>query len=108
VKKCILCADLAQARKYFFDDKPLCTMHYAEYLEFLIEEKEQIITLSDASSAFSKYKMTLEPTPLSERARAEKAKKEREKKAREESKKKKKASSSPAPSPYSNPFKMGM
>ena len=108
MEKCILCADLAQERKYFFKEEPLCTLHYAEYLEFLIEEKGYTITADDASSAFSKYKLTLEPTPLSERARAEKARIKREKKAQEESEKKKKKSSAPAPSPYRNPFKMGM
>ena len=103
MEKCILCADAARERKYFFKEEPLCTMHYSEYLEFLIEEKGHRITVDDASSAFSKYKLTLEPTPLSERARAEKIEKEREKREKE-----KKESSAPAPSPYSNPFKMGM
>jgi hypothetical protein len=108
MKKCILCADLAQVRKYFFNDKPLCTMHYAEYLEFLIEEKDHPITADDASAAFSKYKLTLEPTPLSERARAEKVKKEREDRAQAERENEEKKFSAPAPSPYRNPFKMGM
>ena len=103
MKKCILCADSARTRKYFFKNQALCIMHYAEYLEFLIEEKGHRITVDDASSAFSKYKLTLEPTPLSECARAEKARKEREKREKE-----KKESSAPAPSPYRNPFKMGM
>jgi len=96
--KCILCADTAQTRKYFFKDKPLCTMHYAEYLDVMIEDKEYTITGDDASSAFSKYKLTLEPTPLSESARAEKVKKERE--AREEAEREENRSSYPAPSPY--------
>jgi hypothetical protein len=71
MKKCILCGDTAQTRKYFFKEKPLCSMHYAEYLEVLIEDKEHTITADDATSAFSKYKLTLEPTPLSESERAE-------------------------------------
>ena len=76
--KCILCADTAQVRKYFFKEEPLCTMHYAEYLEVLIEEKKSTVTSNEASSAFEKYKLTLEPTPLSESERTEKLKKERE------------------------------
>lgn len=107
MKKCILCADSAQERKYFFKEKPLCTLHYAEYLEFLIEEKRHTITADDASSAFSKYKLTLEPTPLSESQRAEKAKEEREEREDRE-RKEIKRSSEPAQSPYSNPFSMGM
>ena len=107
MKKCILCGDTAQTRKYFFEEKPLCSMHYAEYLEVLIEDKEQTITTDDASSAFNKYKLTLEPTPLSESQRAEKAKKEREDRKREE-REEIERSSEPAPSPYSNPFSMGM
>jgi len=102
MKRCILCADAARERKYFFKEEPLCTLHYAEYLEFLIEEKEHTITADDASSAFNKYKLTLEPTPLSESQRTEKAKKEREE--REEIER----SSVPAPSPYKNPFSMAM
>jgi len=107
MEKCILCADSARERKYFFKEEPLCTMHYAEYLEFLIEEKGHTITVDDASSAFNKYKLTLEPTPLSEGQRAEKAKKEREDREREE-REEVERSSEPAPSPYSNPFSMGM
>ena len=98
--KCILCADIAQVRKYFFKEKPLCTMHYAEYLEVLIEEKNSDITSSEASSAFNRYRLTLEPTPLSESERANKLKRERE--AIEEAKRdeEKKQSTAPAPSPY--------
>jgi len=103
-----LCADIAQERKYFFEGEPLCSMHYSEYLEVMIEEKEYTFTVDDADSAFNKYKLTLEPTPLSESARAEKVKKEREDRDQAEREKEEKKSSAPAPSPYSNPFKMGM
>jgi len=85
--KCILCADTAQERKYFFKGEPLCTMHYAEYLEVLISEKKSSITSSEASSAFNKYKLTLEPTPLGEKGRAEKVQKKQEKRREEEAKK---------------------
>lgn len=98
--KCILCADTAQTRKYFFKEQPLCTMHYSEYLEVLIEEKKSKVTSSEASSAFDKYKLTLEPTPLSESARAEKVKKEREVKENAKREEEKKKVSRPAPSPY--------
>lgn len=98
--ECILCADTAQERKYFFKEQPLCTMHYSEYLEVLIEEKKHTITGDDASSAFEKYKLTLEPTPLSESARAEKVKKEREAKETAKREEEKKKASRPAPSPY--------
>jgi len=98
--KCILCADTARTRKYFFKKQPLCTMHYSEYLEVLIEEKKSKVTSSEASSAFDKYKLTLEPTPLSESARAEKVKKEREVKENAKREEEKKKASRPAPSPY--------
>lgn len=101
MNKCILCKDTARERKYFFKGKQLCSMHYAEYLEVLIEDKEHSITSDDASSSFNKYKLTLEPRPLSENEREEKLKKERE--AKENEKKK-----SLAPSPYSDPFTMRM
>ena len=100
MSKCILCADVARTRKYFFKDKPLCTMHYAEYLEVLIEEKKSNVTSSEAKSAFSRYKLKLEPTPLSESARAEKVKKEREAREKAEREEEKKKVSRPAPSPY--------
>ena len=100
MEKCILCADIARTRKYFFKEQPLCTMHYAEYLDVMIEDKEYTITSDDASSAFSKYKLTLEPTPLSESARAEKVKKEREAKENSKREEEKKKASRPAPSPY--------
>ena len=83
-------------------------MHYGEYLEVLIEEKKSKVTSSEASSAFSKYKLTLEPTPLSEKARAEKVKKEREAREKAEREEEKKKASQPAPTPYSSPFGMGM
>jgi len=98
--ECILCADTAQERKYFFKEKPLCTMHYAEYLEVLLEEKKSNVTSSEAKSAFSRYKLTLEPTPLSESARAEKVKKEQEVKEKAEREEKKKKASRPTPSSY--------
>ena len=98
--ECILCADTAQERKYFFKEKPLCTMHYAEYLEVLLEEKKSNVTSSEAKSAFDKYKLTLEPTPLSESARAEKVKKEQEVKEKTEREEKKKKASRPTPSSY--------
>jgi len=106
--KCILCADTARTRKYFFKEQPLCTMHYSEYLEVLIEEKKSKVTSSEASSAFNKYKLTLEATPLSESERAEKVKKEREAREEAEREEEKKKNSQPAPSPYSSPFGMGM
>ena len=98
--KCILCADTAQVRKYFFKEEPLCTMHYAEYLEVLIEEKKSTVTSNEASSAFEKYKLTLEPTPLSESERTEKLKKERavEEQAKRDEEKNK--ASAPTPRPY--------
>lgn len=108
MKKCILCADAAEERKYFFKGKPLCTMHYSEYQDVLIGELKSTITSSDASSAFEKYKLTLEPTPLSESARAEKVKKEREAKEKAEREEEKRKASQPAPNPYSSPFGMGM
>lgn len=108
MSKCILCADTARTRKYFFKDKPLCTMHYAEYLDVMIEDKEYTITSDDASSAFAKYKLTLEPTPLSESSRAEKVKKEHEAREKAEREEEKKKISQPAPSPYRSPFGMGM
>ncbi len=98
--KCILCADVAQERKYFFKEKPLCTMHYAEYLEVLLEEKKSNVTSSEAKSAFNRYKLTLEPAPLSETARAEKVKKEREAKEQAKKDEEKKKSTAPTPRPY--------
>ena len=79
--ECILCADIAQERKYFFMGKPLCTMHYAEYLEVLIESLECTFGGSDAANAFNEYRQTLEPVPLSEMQRVEEAKKKKEKKS---------------------------
>lgn len=82
MEKCVLCASSAQVRKYFFKDMPLCDMHYAEYLEFLLDEMQSNVTSKSASSAFRKYKLTLEPKPLSAEERAEKAKQEKEDKER--------------------------
>jgi len=108
MSKCILCADVARIRKYFFKDKPLCTMHYAEYLDVMIEDKEYPITSEDASSAFNRYKLTLEPTPLSESERVEKVKKDLEAKEKAEREEEKRKESQHALSPYSSPFGMGM
>lgn len=105
--KCILCADTAKERKYYFEKEPLCTMHYSEYQDVLIEELMGTVSSSDASSAFEKYKLTLEPTPLSESERAEKVKKDLEAKEKAEREEKRKESQ-PSPSPYSSPFGMGM
>ena len=66
MNKCILCADTAEERKYFFEDEPLCEMHYAEYLEFLIDDMKEDVTSKGASTAFNKYKLTLESKLLSE------------------------------------------
>ena len=77
--ECILCADMAQERKYFFMGKPLCTMHYAEYLEVLIESLDCSFGGADASNAFYEYRQTLEPVPLSEMQRVEEVKKKKEK-----------------------------
>jgi hypothetical protein len=95
MNKCILCGDTARERKYFFKSKPLCSMHYAEYLEFLIDDKGYDITSDNSSNAFNKYKLSLEPQPLSESERENKEKREQE--AREEEKK---ISFSPTPRPY--------
>lgn len=95
--KCILCADTARTRKYFFKEQPLCTIHYSEYLEVLIEEKKSNVTSSEAKSAFNRYKLTLEPTPLSESERAEKVKKEREAREQTEKEEEKKKASRSAP-----------
>ena len=75
--KCILCADMAQERKYFFKGKPLCSMHYAEYLEVLIESSDSVFTGDDAFNAFYDYRQTLEPTPLDEIHRREKKEKKK-------------------------------
>lgn len=98
--KCILCADTARERKYFFKGEPLCSMHYAEYMEVLIKDKEYTITADDASSAFEKYKLSLEPTPLTEKQRADKVQKEREAKEKKKQEEEKKKAARPAPSPY--------
>ena len=73
--ECILCADMAQERKYFFKGKPLCSMHYAEYLEVLIESSDIVVTGDDAFNAFYEYRQTLEPAPLNEIHRREKKEK---------------------------------
>ena len=108
MNKCILCADTAQERKYFFKGEPLCFMHYAEYLDVMIEDKEYTITSDDSTSAFEKYKLTLEPTPLSESKRKEKAREEHEDKERAKREEEKKKTSYSAPSPHNNSFNMGM
>ena len=91
---------MARERKYYFEKEPLCTMHYSEYQDVLIGEIKTTVTSSEASSAFNKYKLTLEPTPLSESARAEKVKKEREAREKSEREEEKEKASHPAPSPY--------
>jgi len=80
--ECILCADLAEERKYFFKDKPLCAMHYAEYLEVLIENLDIEFGGDDTASAFNEYRQTLESVPLSEIQRIEEV--EKKAKAKEE------------------------
>jgi hypothetical protein len=82
---CILCSDLAQERKYFFKEKPLCAMHYAEYLEVLIENLNIEFGGDDAASAFNAYRQTLEAMPLNEIERLEKVAKNKEKKAKSQS-----------------------
>jgi len=77
--ECILCTYRAKERKYFFKDNPLCTMHYAEYLEVLIGNLEGTVGGDEASSAFSAYMKTLEPIPLNEMQRIEEAKRKKEK-----------------------------
>ena len=83
--ECILCADMAQERKYFFMGKPLCTMHYAEYLEVLIESLECTFGGADAANAFHEYRQTLEPVPLSETQRVEEVKKKAKAKSNKKS-----------------------
>ena len=83
--ECILCADLAQERKYFFKEKPLCAMHYAEYLEVLIENLDIEFGGDDAASAFNEYRQTLEPVPVNEIERLEKVRKNKEEKAKSQS-----------------------
>jgi hypothetical protein len=76
MEKCVVCADHAQERKYFLKGKPLCWMHYAEYMEVLYEEKDYDPSVEDMSSAFNQYLLTLEPAPLTAEERAEKEKRE--------------------------------
>jgi len=84
--KCILCLDVAEERKYFFKDEPLCFMHYSGYQDVLIEELKGTVSLS----AFEKYKLTLVPTPLTAKQRADKVQKEREAKEKKNQEQKKK------------------
>jgi len=93
MEKCILCADMAEERKYFFKDEPLCFMHFSEYVIVLMEEKKCMVTADEAFSAFEKYKLTLEPTPLTAKQRADKVQKEREAKEKKNQEQKKKKSS---------------
>jgi len=90
MEKCILCTDIAQERKYFFKDEPLCFMHFAEYVVVLMEEKKCMVTADEAFSAFEKYKLTLKPTPLTAKERADKVQKEREAKEKKNQERKKK------------------
>lgn len=100
MNKCILCTDVAEERKYFFKAKPLCTMHYAEYMEFLVDEMENKVTEEDASTAFNSYKLTLEPRPLTAKERADKVKKEEERLAEAKRLQEKKNQSYPEPPSY--------
>lgn len=70
MKNCSFCSELGRVRKYL-KSVPLCGDHYAEFLEFWIEDSGDEITVADATSAFEKYKIKLVPKsdpiiPLSE------------------------------------------
>lgn len=59
MRDCILCENIGKEREFFFKDKPLCKEHYIEYLEYLINEMQDEVTPSYASSALSKLRLSL-------------------------------------------------
>lgn len=60
---CILYLSPGTDRRYFFPGKALCDLHYARFLEFVIDGFEEEITSSSVSSAYEKCKNKLEPKP---------------------------------------------
>lgn len=97
MKQCILCDDHALERKYFLKNELLCTWHYCEYLEVLIGNIKNKVTSKEIYSAFDRYKIVMEPKPLSENEKAEFLKKisEANAKARLDNKKYRSHPSSP-------------
>ncbi len=57
------CNCVAEERKYFFDDEPMCIMHYAGYLEWLMDSFNVEVSAERAESSFEKYKIALKPFP---------------------------------------------
>lgn len=65
MSECILCDEEGAVRKYFFKDKPICTVDYAGYLEVLLKDIEDNITSDGALDALRKYQL-LRTTTLKE------------------------------------------
>lgn len=61
--KCIIedCYSDAKDRKYFFIDEPMCDLHYAGYLEWLLDSLNIEVSAEMAESSFEKYKIELKP-----------------------------------------------
>jgi len=88
--KCILCEDSpAEERKYFLEKEAICTFHYCQYLEILIEEIKKNVTSREKASAYRICLMDLKPKPFSKEEKSAFLKKVQNSnaKAREESRK---------------------
>ena len=60
--KCIVCDRAGEERKYFFKNKPLCSIDYSGYLEILLESMENSVTPEGIMGAFQKYQLCRPPT----------------------------------------------
>jgi hypothetical protein len=62
--ECIFEGCICEAKereKYFFEDEPMYDMHYAGYLEWLLDSFNVYVSTERAESSFEKYKIDLRP-----------------------------------------------
>lgn len=69
------CNCIAKEReKYFFEGEPMCDMHYAGYLEWLLDSFNVYVSAERAESSFEKYKIDLRPITTKPRRKPKKKK----------------------------------
>lgn len=71
--KCIIeeCNCFAKDRDYFFENEPLCDIHYIGYLEYLVQSFNVAISDFRADDSFTKYKIELKPVPVQKKLSSE-------------------------------------
>jgi len=61
MKNCALCENTGKERKYFIEDQSLCDYDYIEYLEFVIDDMDEDITIESANKALSRLRISRRP-----------------------------------------------